>query len=44
MEARAGQCGKEKGKKSMLLTYGCGEEFYKFSAKSREQTFQFWKT
>jgi len=28
MEARAGQCGKGKGKKSMLLSYGCGEEFY----------------
>jgi hypothetical protein len=43
MEARAGQCGKGKGKKLMLLSYGRGEEFYDFLGQRREQTFQFWK-
>ena len=43
MEARGGQCGKGKGKKSMLLSYGRGEEFYECPGQRREQTFQFWK-
>jgi hypothetical protein len=30
--------------KLMLLSYGRGEEFYKFPGQWREQTFQFWKT
>jgi hypothetical protein len=39
----AGQCGKGKGKKSMLLSYGRAEEFFEFPGQRREQTFQFWK-
>jgi hypothetical protein len=43
MEARAGQCGKRKGKTLMLLSYGRGEEFYEFPGQRRERTFHFWK-
>jgi hypothetical protein len=35
---------KKGGKKSMLLSYGRGEEFCEFPGQRRERTFQFWKT
>jgi len=35
---------KRERKKSMLLSYGRGEEFYECPGQRREQTFQFWKT
>ena len=42
-EVRAGQWEKRKGKKSMPLSYGRGEEFYEFLGQRGERIFQFWR-